>query len=99
MSGFVVPDIMGEIMAQAMTPRTGDFPHRVILRPPASGFSDEVEEDIIDFLVARPGAFDVFADMHGAAIYYCFRRAADASAFHAAFAHGAAAAELQIASA
>jgi len=63
-------------------------PHCVDLIPAPEGFPDSVEEEIIQFLEARPDAFDLHGEIENgdAFIRYCFEHAADAEAFHAQFA-------------
>ena len=75
-------------------------PHCVDLIPPLEGFPDSVEEEIIQFLVTRPGAFDLHGEIANgdAFIRYCFEHAADAEAFHARFAAVAEKAVLKTAS-
>jgi len=65
--------------------------HCVDLIPPSAGFSDSVEEEIIQFLESRPGAFDLTGEIAtgDAFIRYCFEHAEDAEAFHARFAPAA----------
>jgi hypothetical protein len=62
-------------------------PHCVDLIPPAGGFPDSVEEEIIQFLESR-GTFDLNGEIAtgDAFIRYCFEHAVDAEAFHARFA-------------
>ena len=62
-------------------------PYCVDLIPPAEGFPDSVEEEIIRFLQSR-GAFDLSGEIANgdAFIRYCLERAADAEAFHGRFA-------------
>jgi hypothetical protein len=65
--------------------------HCVDLTPPAEGFSDEVEEQIIRFLECRSGTFDLYGEIAtgDAYIRYCFAQSADANAFHGRFAPAA----------
>ena len=63
-------------------------PHCVDLIPPPEGFSDSVEEDIIQFLERCSGTFDLHGEIANADAFisYCFEHAADAEAFHTKFA-------------
>lgn len=63
-------------------------PHCVDLIPPPEGFTDAIEEEIIQFLESRPGAFDLNGEVAngGGFLSYCFEHAADAEAFQARFA-------------
>ena len=63
------------------------FPHHVDVVPPPTGYSRSEEEEIMDFLESRVGAFDLFgAIADGTAfIRYCFLHEADAEAFRARF--------------
>jgi hypothetical protein len=64
------------------------FPHHVDVVPPSYGYSRREEEDIMNFLESRVGAFDLFGALaaDGAPfIRYCFEHAADADAFRARF--------------
>jgi len=72
-------------------PQAGTYPYRVDLIPPLEGFDDVVEEEIIQFLERRAGAFDVCGQIANgdAFIRYCFTHQADAEAFHARFASAA----------
>ena len=66
-------------------------PHCVDLIAPPEGFPDRVEEEIIQFLESRRGAFDLTGEIANgdAFIRYCFEQAGDAEAFHAKFAPSA----------
>jgi hypothetical protein len=68
-------------------PETGPYPYQVDLIPPPEGFGERVEEEIIQFLERRAGAFDVRGQIANgdAFIRYCFRHQIDAEAFHAQF--------------
>jgi hypothetical protein len=63
----------------------------VDLIPPPEGFSDEVDEEIIEFVERCSGTFDLFGEItdRDAFIRYCFEQAADAEAFHDRFARAA----------
>jgi hypothetical protein len=62
------------------------FPHYVDLVPPEDGFSDEMEDKIVQFLT--PLYCTLYADLQGdePSIHYCFAHEQDAVAFRAAFA-------------
>ena len=72
-------------------PEAGAYPYRVDLIPPLEGFDDMVEEEIVQFLERRAGAFDVYGQIANgdAFIRYRFARLADARAFHVQFAPAA----------
>jgi hypothetical protein len=64
------------------------FPHHVDVVPPSYGYSRREEEDIMNFLESRVGAFDLFGalDADGTPfIRYCFEHAGDADAFRGRF--------------
>ena len=63
------------------------FPHCVDLVPPDDGFSDEVEDKIVQFLTPLFGRYELYPDVQGNEdfIRYCFAQEQDAVAFHAAF--------------
>jgi hypothetical protein len=64
------------------------FPHSVDLVPPEDGFSDAVEQQIVEFLVPLFGSYELYPDAQGSEhfIRYSFAQEQDAAAFHAAFA-------------
>jgi hypothetical protein len=64
------------------------FPHSVDLVPPEDGFSEAVEQQIVQFLVPLFGRYELYADVQGKDpfIRYCFARGQDAAAFRGAFA-------------
>jgi hypothetical protein len=68
-------------------PEAGRYPYHVDLIPPLDGFGDMVEEEILQFLERRAGAFDIRGQIANgdAFIRYCFTHLADAEAFHAQF--------------
>ena len=72
-------------------PHAGAYPYQIDLIPPFEGFDDAVEEEIIQFLEHRAGAFDVYGQIANgdAFIRYRFANLADAEAFHARFAPSA----------
>jgi hypothetical protein len=72
-------------------PESGTYPYHVDLIPPLDGFEDAVEEEIIQFLEHRAGAFDVHGEIANGDAFsrYCFAQPADAEAFHARFASAA----------
>jgi hypothetical protein len=63
----------------------------VDLIPPREGFSDEVDEEIIEFVERCSGAFDLCGEItdRETFIRYCFEQAAHAEAFHDRFAREA----------
>jgi hypothetical protein len=64
------------------------FPHHVDVVPPSYGYSRREEEDIMNFVESRVGAFDLFGALAADGtpfIRYCFEHAADADAFRARF--------------
>jgi hypothetical protein len=63
----------------------------VDLIPPPEGFSDEVDEEIIEFVERCSGTFDLCGEItdRDAFVRYCFEQAADAEAFHDRFARAA----------
>jgi hypothetical protein len=63
----------------------------VDLIPPPEGFSDEVDEEIIEFVERCSGTFDLCGEITDrvAFVRYCFEQAADAEAFHDRFARAA----------
>ena len=63
------------------------FPHHVDVVPPPTGYSRSEEEDIMNFLESRIGAFDLFGAIADGIpfIRYCFEHAADAHAFRERF--------------
>jgi len=65
--------------------------HCVDLIPPPEGFSDEVDEEIIEFVERCSGTFDLYGEItnRDAFIRYCFEHAADAETFHDRFARAA----------
>ncbi len=72
-------------------PGAGTYPYHVDLIPPPEGFDDSIEEEIIQFLERRAGAFDVRGQIANgdAFIGDCFAHLADAEAFQAQFAFAA----------
>jgi hypothetical protein len=62
------------------------FPHYVNLVPPEDGFSDEVEDKIVQFLT--PLYCTLYLDLQSdePSIHYCFAHEQGAAAFHVAFA-------------
>jgi hypothetical protein len=63
------------------------FPHHVDVVPPPMGYSRREEEEIMNFLEGRIGAFDLFGAIADSMpfIRYCFEHAADAQAFRERF--------------
>jgi hypothetical protein len=63
----------------------------VDLIAPPEGFSDEVDEEIIEFVERCSATFDLCGEItdRNAFIRYCFEQAADAEAFHDRFAQAA----------
>jgi len=72
-------------------PQAGTYPYHVDLIPPVEGFTNLVEEEIVQFLERRAGTFDIRGQIANgdAFIRYCFMHQADAEAFHARFASAA----------
>jgi hypothetical protein len=68
-------------------PQAGPYPFRVDLVPPPEGFDDAVEEQIIQFLERRTGAFDIWGQIATGHEYlrYCFTHRTDAEAFQKQF--------------
>src|SRR5215831_6609567 len=68
-----------------------EYRYCVDLVPPPEGFSDEVDEEIIEFVERCSGTFDLCGEItdRDAFIRYCFEQAADAEAFHDRFARAA----------
>ena len=66
---------------------TGAYPYQVDLIAPLEGFDDMVEEEIVQFLERRAGAFDICGQIANGDVFirYCFTHLADAEAFHAQF--------------
>jgi hypothetical protein len=67
------------------------YTYCVDLIPPPEGFSDEVDEEIIEFVERHSGSFDLRGEItdRDAFVRYCFELAADAEAFHERFARAA----------
>ena len=56
-----------------------NFPYQVALS------FDEAAMSVLDWLETCPGPWDMYVDLNGGAIRYCFRDLADASAFSRRF--------------
>src|SRR5215470_7448997 len=67
------------------------YTYCVDLVPPPEGFSDEVDEEIIEFVERCSGTFDLCGEItdRDAFVRYCFEQAADAQAFQDRFARAA----------
>ena len=60
-----------------------DFPYQVVLS------FDEIAMEVLAWLGDRSFEWDMYVDMPTGAIRYCFRSAADATAFKRRFVHAA----------